>query len=152
MMWVGCRDLSIIFKLGTSYVVLKSQDQTHGLEVKSACLKEIMQETELTQCDFFFLHFFFLPLAVEKMCICEGEPVLRASPCSTPTRTQPPLTTRLQCLPHSLSSCSSQPSGLSPPIPDLCWSTIWQRHPIKKKQNNIHLCTSAACQTGMSSY
>lgn len=41
MMWVGSKDLSLIFKLGIAYVVLKSKDQTRGLEVKSACFREI---------------------------------------------------------------------------------------------------------------
>lgn len=34
-------ELAVIFEPTTLYPVLRTQDQTHGLEVKSVCFKEI---------------------------------------------------------------------------------------------------------------
>lgn len=47
-MWVGCMELSVIFKTGTLYLILRTLDQIHGLEVKTMCFKEITYQTVKT--------------------------------------------------------------------------------------------------------
>lgn len=96
-MWVGCMELSVIFKTGTLYLILRTLDQIHGLEVKTMCFKEITYQTVKT-----------VSLCIFKQgkCLFVGACLIHSASCATRSCS----TTRSHCLPHSLSACLSQPS------------------------------------------